>query len=73
MPQMSESAASFDAFRKIVLAQPALLEQLRTTPDIPAFVTLAREMAEQHGFQFTDEDIQAALRTSQQAWIERWI
>ena len=73
MLQPPESAAPFDAFRKIVLARPALLEQLRAAPDVTAFVALVREMAGQHGFQFTIEEVHAALRASQQAWIERWI
>jgi hypothetical protein len=68
-----EPAAPFDAFRKIVLADPLLLEQLRATPDVPSFIALVREMARVHGFQFTDEDVQGALRASQQAWIERWL
>jgi hypothetical protein len=73
MLQPLEPAAPFDAFRKIVLADPLLLEQLRATPDVPSFIALVREMAGQHGFQFAVEDVQAALRGSQQAWIERWL
>jgi len=73
MQQPLEPAAPFDAFRKIVLAEPLLLEQLRATPDVPSFIALVREMARVHGFQFSVEDVQAALRASQQAWIERWI
>jgi hypothetical protein len=73
MLQPTEPAAPFDAFRKIFLARPALLEQLRSTPDVAAFVVLVRATAEQHGFQLTSEEIHAALRASRQAWIERWI
>jgi len=73
MSQPLEPAAPFDAFRKIVLAEPQLLEQLRATPDLSSFIALVREVAGQHGFQFTVEEVQAALRASQQAWIERWL
>lgn len=69
----SETTAPFETFRKVVLARPALLEQLRAAPDVTAFVALVRETAGQHGFQFTSEEVHAALRASQQAWIERWI
>jgi pantoate kinase len=73
MVQPPESGARFDAFRKIVLACPALLEQLRAAPDVTAFVELVRETAGKYGFDFTIEEVHAALRASQQAWIERWM
>ena len=73
MQKSPEPAEPFDAFRKIVLTSPALLNQLRAAPDVTAFVALVRETAGQQGFQFTDEDVHAALRASQRAWIERWI
>jgi hypothetical protein len=36
MSQPPESAAPFDAYRKLVLGRPALLEQLRAAPDVTA-------------------------------------
>ena len=73
MPAPPETPNAFEAFRQIVLAHPALLEQFRATPDVAAFVARVRETAEPLGFSFTDEDVHAALRASQRAWIERWI
>ena len=73
MQQSSATPDPFDAFRKIVLASPPLLNQLRAAPDITAFVSLVVEMAGQRGFQFTAEEVHAALRASRPARIERWI
>jgi hypothetical protein len=73
MKQSPATPDPFDAFRKIVLASPPLLKQLRAAPDITAFVSRVVEMAGQQGFQFTAEEVHAALRASPRAWIERWI
>ncbi len=67
MPAMlksPESAEPFDAFRNIVLATPGLLAQFRAVPDVPTFVALVQTAAAQHGFEFTAEEIHAALRAS---------
>jgi len=73
MPTSADPIESFEAFRKMVLARPALLNRFRAAPDVPTFIALVQETAAQNNFQFTAEEIHAALRASQQAWIERWI
>ena len=73
MLKSPESAEQFNAFRNLVLATPGLLDQFRAVPDLPSFVALVQTTAAQQGFEFSVEEIHAALRASQQAWIERWI
>jgi hypothetical protein len=72
-PTSPDSAVDFEAFRERVLASPALLETLRGTPDQDAFVTAVVRSAAGLGFQFTNAEVEAALRVARREWIERWI
>jgi hypothetical protein len=63
----------FERFRQLVLEDLALQERLRGTPDLKAFVELTLRLGEERGYRFTAADIEAALRESRRAWLQRWI
>jgi hypothetical protein len=73
MPTSPQPAADFEAFRARVLASPALLTELRATPDHEAFVAAVVSCAAGLGFKFTTAGVEAALRVSRRESIERWI
>jgi len=57
----------------MVLQNPALQERLRATTDQRSFVDLVVQVGRERGCHFTPEDVEAAMRASRQAWIERWV
>lgn len=63
----------FDQFRELVLREPSLQQELEQAPDFAAFQPLALKLAQQLGVELTAEDLEAAWRAAQRAWIERWI
>ena len=67
------SEESLERFRRHVLQDVALQERLRETGDHEIFVVLVVSLGEELGYIFTSEDVEAALRTSRRAWLERWI
>jgi predicted ribosomally synthesized peptide with nif11-like leader len=67
------SKESFEQFRQLVLRDTVLQEQLRSTPEREAFIALVLRMGEERGYAFTVEDVEAAMRASQQAWLLRWV
>ena len=67
------SLDSFEQFRTLVLQDPSLQAQLRETPDRDAFIRLTVQLGNKRGYAFTVADVEAALRTSQCVWIERWV
>lgn len=67
------STASFEQFRQLVLNDPALQQQLRSTPNMQAFLDLTVQLGVEHGYDFSIDEVQAALQASRRAWLERWI
>jgi hypothetical protein len=67
------SREGFEQFRQLVLQDTALQERLRSTPDRAAFLALVLRMGEERGYSFGVEDVEAAIRASQQAWRLRWV
>ena len=67
------SLESFEQFRTLVLQDQSLQERLRATADRNTFLALVVRMGEERGFQFTAQDVDAAMQASRRAWIERWI
>ncbi|WP_426752656.1 Nif11-like leader peptide family natural product precursor [Myxococcus sp. Y35] len=63
----------FERFRQRVLADPALQDALRDTPDTATFIRQAVALGAAHGCHFTAEDVHEALRAARRAWRERWI
>jgi hypothetical protein len=66
------SQQAFEQFRHIVLQDLALQERLRATTDHRSFLDLVVRVGGERGCHFTHEDVQAAMRASRRAWIERW-
>jgi predicted ribosomally synthesized peptide with nif11-like leader len=64
---------SFEQFRQLVLQDTALQERLRCAPDRDTFLALVLRLGEERGYDFTKEDVEAAIQASQQAWRLRWI
>ena len=63
----------FEAFRQRILAQPVLLDRLRSSQDTEAFVGATVEAAHAMGIELTPEEISAALFAARRDWIERWL
>lgn len=70
---ISMSSASFEQFRQLVLSDPGLQQQLRATPDLYAFLDLTVQLGVERGYDFSVEEVQAALQASRRAWLERWV
>jgi len=67
------SAESLERFRRLVLEDVSLQEALRETPDVGTFVSLTVRLGEERGCSFNADDLEAALRASRRAWVERWL
>ncbi len=69
----AETTGSFDAFRRLVLEDPALQAQLWAVSDREAFVALTVALGQQRGCRFDDEAVKQAMQTGRRTWIERWL
>jgi predicted ribosomally synthesized peptide with nif11-like leader len=67
------SQEKFEQFRHVVLQDLTLQERLRESEDRETFVKLLVHVGSEHGYNFTPEDVENALRDSRRAWIERWL
>jgi hypothetical protein len=65
--------ANLERFRQLVLADPALHDQLRQSANRESFIALAVRLGAEHDCAFTADDVRAGLRDSRRAWLERWI
>ena len=70
---MSRSDPALQAFTAVVLADPAVQDELRRTPDQATFVALMIERSRQHGCAVDAAGIAAALDAGLDAWRKRWI
>lgn len=71
--EFSPTAADLEHFRRIVLSNLGLQNRLRQTTDRESFIRLIVAVGGEHGYRFTAEHVQEALRAAQRAWHERWI
>jgi hypothetical protein len=71
--ESSSSPAELERFRQTVLSDLKLQQRLRETADRESFIRLLVGVGHQLGYRFTAADVDNALRSAQQAWIERWI
>jgi len=71
--QVQMSQESLEQFRELVLRDLALQEKLRDIADQAVFLTVVVQLGAQRGYDFTAQEVEAALRASQRAWIERWL
>ncbi|MDJ0654914.1 MAG: Nif11-like leader peptide family natural product precursor [Xanthomonadales bacterium] len=70
---MSHTQDSFTRFRQRVLDDPDLQQRLRGASEPANFPARVVEMGAELGYEFTVEEVQAALREARQRWIERWL
>lgn len=67
------SQGAFDLFRKAVLKDRALQARLRSELDDTAFGIFVKQVGAECGYEFTEDDVRAALQASRRAWMERWL
>ena len=61
------------AFRELVRRNPDLRGPLRDTADAHFFCQEVVRLGREHGFRFTLEEVEQALRDERRAWLERWL
>ncbi len=66
------SQTSLEQFQHLVLHDPRLQEHLRETLDKPAFIARMLQLGAERGYEFTAEEIEAALASARRAWTLRW-
>jgi predicted ribosomally synthesized peptide with nif11-like leader len=73
LAQQNVPKDDLERFRELVLRDPVLQEQLRTPEDVNKFLALVLQLGQERGFDFTQDDVTAAMHASRRAWMERWI
>ncbi|MDB6079402.1 MAG: Aspartyl/asparaginyl beta-hydroxylase [Akkermansiaceae bacterium] len=63
----------FEPFRRLVLSEPAIQEELVAITDRRTFLNHTVELGRKHGFDFLEDDVDAALQAARRNWMERWI
>ncbi len=64
---------NFERFRRCVLSDISLQEQLRGIEDKKEFIAATVELGAANGFVFGTAEVESAMRKNQQQWIERWM
>ncbi len=67
----ASSARQLERFCALVMRDADLQAQFRGEEDPARFVALALEAGRNHGFIFTAEDVETAMRRAHRAWLER--
>ena len=70
---MTGVASALEAFRALVLADPALERDLRATSDRQSFVALAAARAQARDCPLGAAEIEAALDAAARDWMLRWL
>lgn len=65
--------SAYEPFRRLVLGDTILQDQLVNITDHQTFITRTVELGHERGFQFQPTDVDAALQAAKRAWMERWI
>ena len=60
-------------FRRLVMTDAALQDQLWAVSEREAFVALAVALGESRGCGFTTEEVLQAMQAGRRTWIERWL
>jgi hypothetical protein len=63
---------NLEILRQIVIADPALTEQLAAIASERELVIAVKALARQHGFTLDDDELAAAARANLRLWLERW-
>jgi predicted ribosomally synthesized peptide with nif11-like leader len=70
--ESEEELSGFSAFRQRVFADPTLQNRLRSVSQPEAFVALVVQLGNENGFHFVTEDVTAAMKRGQTAWLTGW-
>jgi Nif11 domain len=73
LPLLIMSSEVLEQFRSRVLESPVLQEKLLPISNRESFCLRMVQLGAELGFNFTAEEVEAALRDGQRAWVERWI
>lgn len=65
--------SDFEPFRLRVLSEPAMQEKLVSLTERRTFLNYLVELGSEHGFDFMEADVEAALQAARRMWMERWI
>ena len=65
--------SGYEPFRRRVLDDAGLQEELASLTDRSAFVARTVELGRQNGFQFEPGDVDGAMQAARRTWMERWI
>jgi Nif11 domain len=60
-------------FQDVVLSDTALQQELRDCVERAAFIALVVQCGRERACLFTTNEVEAAMRTNQRAWLERGI
>ena len=71
--EILEQKQNLARFGELVLAEPALHDQLRATENLIDFSALAVQLGEERGCIFTAPVVQQAVNEKRRAWLERWL
>ena len=63
----------FLRFRLLVLGDVTLQEELRAIPDSQTLFARVLELGHERGYDFSEQDLQAAANANRRAWLERWL
>jgi Aspartyl/Asparaginyl beta-hydroxylase len=72
-PQRDSSQGRFAQFRELVLDQPDLVAALWPIEQPDVFIERVVELGQHHGFRFTAQEVEAALRMGRRVAVGRWI
>lgn len=67
------SPSELERFGQFVLREMSLHQKLREIRDQRTFATLCVELGAEHGFGFSDADVEEAILTARQEWFTRWV
>lgn len=70
---MSESARDFQAFRRHVFSDAALLQRLLAANTMQALLSAALQEGSAHGYQFVATDVTSEVNRTRRDWFEQWI
>jgi len=71
--ELPDEQKNLERFGELVLADPALHDQLRAAASQEAFIALTIRLGAEIGCRFSAPAVESALRARRRAWVERWI
>ena len=66
-------ANDFENFRRWIFDHPEIQAQLRSIHETEAFMATVEQIAIDHGFPITRQQVEAAMQAGRAAWLQRWM